>query len=53
MNDKKMMWQPLCMCIGCGLGLLIGALTGNMGAGLLIGVAAGSSVGILIDHRKR
>lgn len=52
-NKNTTSYLPVGMSIGCGLGVCIGALTGNTAAGLSIGIGFGLAVGGLVDYLNR
>lgn len=55
MNNKeenKMHYQPICMSIGIGLGMAIGAAFDQLTSGMCIGIGLGLAVGGVIDYVK-
>ena len=49
-KNQKMLWTPVCMCVGIGLGMLGGSLSGQMPAGLCAGIGVGLAAGGIIDR---
>lgn len=49
-GSSKTLWMPVCMSIGIGLGLAIGAPTGQTPACLSIGIGLGLAVGGILDR---
>lgn len=52
-ENQTTCWQPICMSIGVGLGMLIGSLCGQIPIGMSIGIGLGLAVGGVIDHMKK
>ena len=54
MKDKQensnVLWTPVCMSIGIGVGMAIGSSVGQMPAGLSIGIGFGLAVGGILDR---
>jgi len=48
--DQKMIWTPVCMSIGIGLGMLIGSVHGQLPAGLCVSGGLGLVVGVIADR---
>jgi len=46
-------YMGLCMALGSGLGVAIGAATDNIGAGLPIGVGCGIAIGVALDAKAK
>lgn len=51
--DNQIMQMPIFMCIGCSVGMAIGAAMDNIGIGMCIGVALGVCVGSILDQMNR
>lgn len=52
-NEKHTVYyQPICMSIGVGLGMAIGAAFDQLSAGMSIGIGLGLAVGGMIDYMK-
>jgi len=49
-QENKVHYQPICMSIGIGLGMAIGAAFDQLPAGMCIGIGLGLAVGGVIDH---
>ena len=49
-EETKVLWMPVCMIIVIGLGMTIGAMNGNLQAGIAVGVGFGLSIGVMIDR---
>ncbi len=52
-QTQKMIWTPVCMSIGIGVGMLIGSACGQIPAGLSIGIGFGLAIGGVVDHISR
>ena len=52
-QSGKVFWMPICMSIGVGLGMLFGAISGQLPAGMCIGIGLGLSVGVILDRISR
>lgn len=53
MKNEKIIWTPICMSVGIGLGMLIGSLCGQIPAGLCTGIGFGLVSGVVIDRISR
>ena len=52
-ENSKTLWTPVCMSIGVGIGMAIGAPLGQLPAGLSIGIGFGLAVGGVLDRISR
>ncbi len=49
-ENSKVFWMPVCMSIGIGVGIAIGAPMEHLPAGLCIGIGFGLAVGGILDR---
>ena len=49
-EENKMRCQPICMAVGIGLGMAVGAVFDKLPIGMSIGVGLGLAVGGIMDH---
>lgn len=52
-KEEKVVWTPICMSIGVGLGMLIGSACGQLPEGLCVGIGFGLAIGSAIDRISR
>ena len=50
---NKIPQMPIFMCMGCSIGMAIGAAMDNIGIGMCVGVALGVCVGSILDQMNR
>ena len=52
-NNTQIQYMPIGMCIGIGIGMVIGAATDNIPLYMCIGLSIGMCIGTLIDANNR